>query len=55
LSGGNGNDTILAADGQEDQVDCGPGDNDTAYVDELDVVVDTPLSSCETVLVAQPI
>ena len=40
LFGGTGNDTILAADGRVDQVDCGLGDNDTAYVDELDEPVD---------------
>ena len=49
LSGGLGNDKILAADGREDQVDCGPGDNDTAYVDELD----DPVENCENIFVAQ--
>jgi Ca2+-binding RTX toxin-like protein len=52
LFGGPGDDTISAADGQEDRVSCGQG-TDTAYVDELDVVVDNPLSRCETVFVAQ--
>jgi Ca2+-binding RTX toxin-like protein len=47
LSGGPGNDTILAADGRVDQVDCGLGDNDTAYVDEEDDVV-----NCENVFLA---
>jgi Ca2+-binding RTX toxin-like protein len=51
LSGGPGDDTISAADGQEDRVSCGLG-NDTAYVDELDVVVDSPLSRCENVFPA---
>jgi hypothetical protein len=37
LFGDNGNDTISAADGQVDLVDCGEGD-DTAYVDEVDDV-----------------
>jgi hypothetical protein len=49
LFGGSGNDTILAADGKVDQVDCGLGDNDTAYVDELDDVV-----NCENVFLATP-
>jgi Ca2+-binding RTX toxin-like protein len=47
LSGNTGNDTILAADGQADQVDCGNGE-DTAYVDELD----DPVENCENVFVA---
>jgi Ca2+-binding RTX toxin-like protein len=49
LSGGPGNDTILAADGRVDEVDCGLGDKDTAYVDEL---VD-PVENCENVFEAQ--
>jgi Ca2+-binding RTX toxin-like protein len=48
LSGGPGNDTILAADGRVDRVDCGLGDNDTAYVDEEDVDV----VNCENVFLA---
>jgi Ca2+-binding RTX toxin-like protein len=48
LFGGSGNDTILAADGRVDLVDCGAGDNDTAYVDELD----DPVENCENVFVA---
>jgi Ca2+-binding RTX toxin-like protein len=48
LFGGPANDTILAADGQVDQVDCGPGTDDTAYVDELD----DPVENCENVFVA---
>jgi Ca2+-binding RTX toxin-like protein len=52
LYGGPGDDTISAADGQEDRVSCGQG-TDTAYVDELDVVVDNLLSRCENVFVAQ--
>jgi hypothetical protein len=41
LYGGSGDDTISAVDelnGYEDYIDCGDG-TDTAYVDELDVVV----------------
>ena|SRR5215208_2321342 len=49
LSGGPDNDTILAADGQVDQVDCGGGD-DAAYVDEEDVVD----ANCEEVFRALP-
>jgi Ca2+-binding RTX toxin-like protein len=52
LFGGPGNDKILAADGVEDQVDCGRGDNDTAYVDELDVVDPEQDRICETIFVA---
>jgi Ca2+-binding RTX toxin-like protein len=43
-----GNDTILARDGEVDQVDCGVG-VDTAYVDPADSV-----SSCETVITDGP-
>src|SRR5918994_4909666 len=49
LFGGPGNDTISAADGFEDNVNCGLGDNDTAYVDELD----DPVENCENLFVAQ--
>ena len=49
LFGGPGNDTILAADGRVDEVDCGLGENDTAYVDELD----DPVENCENIFVAQ--
>ena len=49
LFGGRGDDTILAADGQVDEVNCGLGDNDTAYVDELD----DPVENCENLFVAQ--
>jgi Ca2+-binding RTX toxin-like protein len=49
LLGGPGNDTILAADGRVDEVNCGLGDNDTAYVDELD----DPVENCENLFVAQ--
>jgi Ca2+-binding RTX toxin-like protein len=48
LLGGAGNDTISAADAQKDQVDCGAGDNDTAYVDEEDDVE----PNCEEVFTA---
>ena len=48
LFGGPDNDTILATDGQVDEVDCGLGDNDTAYVDEFD----DPVENCENVFVA---
>jgi Ca2+-binding RTX toxin-like protein len=46
LFGGDGDDTISAADGQVDQVNCGAGEDDTAYVDQLDVVD----PNCETIL-----
>jgi hypothetical protein len=43
--GGQGNDVIDARDGEEDEINCGPG-NDTAYVDANEEgVVD-----CETVI-----
>ena len=46
LFGNEGNDTIdSAGDGVRDVVKCGPGDADTAYVEEIDSV--NP--SCETV------
>ena len=48
LFGGPNNDTISAADGFEDNVDCGPGNNDTAYVDNKDMV-----RNCENIWVAQ--
>jgi Ca2+-binding RTX toxin-like protein len=51
LLGGAGNDTISAADGQKDQVDCGVGENDTAYVDERD----EPVDNCEEVFLARPV
>ena len=44
LFGGPNNDTISAADGFEDNVDCGTGTNDTAYVDNQDTVV-----NCENI------
>ena len=50
LFGGPDDDTILAADGQEDRVSCGTGDNDTAYVDDLDVVVDNLARPAKTSL-----
>ena len=45
LLGGSANDTIRAADGYQDTVDCGPGKNDTAYID---VTLDTR-KNCENV------
>jgi hypothetical protein len=45
LLGGSANDTIKAADGYEDTVDCGPGTSDTAYID---VTLDTS-ENCENV------
>jgi Ca2+-binding RTX toxin-like protein len=51
LYGGIGNDTIRAVDelnGWKDYIDCGDGE-DTAYVDELDVV-----GNCENVFRAPP-
>jgi RTX calcium-binding nonapeptide repeat (4 copies) len=52
MYGGNGNDTIYAVEefstGWPDHIDCGAGDNDTAYVDlsKVDVVA----GNCETVV-----
>ena len=42
-------DTISAADGFEDNVNCGTGDNDTAYVDNQDIVK----QNCENIWEAQ--
>ncbi len=53
LFGGGGNDTIMAADGSEDYVNCGTGTEDTASVDETDIVN----KNCETStpsVIAQP-
>ena len=47
LTGGDGNDVLfaLAHDGQVDNLDCGPGDHDVAWVrsDEHDNVVNCEL------------
>jgi hypothetical protein len=48
--GGSANDTIGAADGYEDSVDCGTGTNDTAYID---VALDTS-ENCENVNPSRP-
>jgi Ca2+-binding RTX toxin-like protein len=53
LFGGRGTDTILAADGFKDNVNCGRGSNDTAYVDELDVVDPAQATICENIFVAK--
>ncbi len=47
--GGPGNDLVLAADGYKDAVYCGLGTEDTAYVDNQDVVH----KDCENVWEAQ--
>ena len=52
LFGGPDNDTILAADGKVDYVNCGLGDNDTAYVDEEDEVDPAQAAACEHIFVA---
>jgi Ca2+-binding RTX toxin-like protein len=49
LFGGPGNDTISAADGFEDNVNCSTGDDDTAYVDNQDIVK----QNCENIWEAQ--
>jgi Ca2+-binding RTX toxin-like protein len=54
LFGGPQNDTILAADGQVDYVNCGLGNNDTAYVDEKDDVDPAQAAACENLFVASP-
>jgi Ca2+-binding RTX toxin-like protein len=51
LFGGPDNDTILAADGQFDYVNCGTGD-DTAYVDEIDDVEPAQNRICEHIFEA---
>jgi Ca2+-binding RTX toxin-like protein len=53
LFGGPANDTILAADGKVDYVNCGLGDNDTAYVDKEDDVDPAQAAACENLFVAQ--
>jgi Ca2+-binding RTX toxin-like protein len=55
LFGGPDNDTILAADGRVDYVNCGPGNNDTAYVDEEDDVDPAQATACENLFVAKPL
>jgi Ca2+-binding RTX toxin-like protein len=52
LFGGPDNDTILAADGQVDFVNCGTGNNDTAYVDALDDVDPAQATICEHIFEA---
>jgi Ca2+-binding RTX toxin-like protein len=37
VSGGSGNDTIQARDGERDTIDCGSG-KDTVVADKIDVV-----------------
>jgi hypothetical protein len=49
LFGGPLNDTISATDGYEDNVNCGTGTNDTAYVDDQDTVH----QNCENIWEAQ--
>ena len=49
LLGGPQNDLISAADGYEDNVNCGTGTNDTAYVDNQDTVH----QNCENIWLAQ--
>ena len=44
FQGGEGNDFIYAVDGVPENVNCGPGANDTASVDEIDQTV-----GCENV------
>jgi Ca2+-binding RTX toxin-like protein len=53
LFGGPQNDTILAADGKVDYVNCGLGDNDTAYVDEVDEVDPAQAAACEHIFEAK--
>jgi hypothetical protein len=54
LFGGRGNDKILAADGRADQVSCGVGENDTAYVDEEDIVDPEQAQIRENIFVGCP-
>lgn len=53
LNGDAGNDVIRARDGEADQISCGDGDNDVAFLDEKDVITDATADnangSCETV------
>ena len=49
LLGQAGDDIMYAQDGYTDTVDCGPGDDDVAYVDARD----SATADCETVLVAR--
>ncbi len=43
-----GNDTILVRDGEQDQVNCGPG-ADRVTADQLDILANDPINGCETV------
>ena len=54
MYGGPDNDTILAADGQVDYVNCGLGNKDTAYVDADDDVDPAQAAACENLFVASP-
>lgn len=50
----NGNDVIRAADGDFDSISCGPGQSDTAFVDDADLSRQSfedfvRLTSCENV------
>jgi len=52
LHGGEGNDTFRTRDGEQDNIDCGPG-IDSAYLDFKDHIIDAtaqnPNGSCEVV------
>jgi Ca2+-binding RTX toxin-like protein len=52
LFGGPANDRILAADGKVDYVNCGLGNNDTAYVDDIDDVDPAEATACEHIFEA---
>jgi hypothetical protein len=52
LFGGPANDTILAADGRADYINCGLGDNDTAYIDVEDDVDPAQAAACENIFEA---
>ncbi len=45
MSGGEGDDSVDARDGQADYIDCGAGTVDTAFFDER---IDRVSASCET-------
>ena len=52
MFGGPDNHTILAADGRVDYVNCGTGNNDTAYVDVIDEVDPAQATICEHIFEA---
>jgi hypothetical protein len=53
IDAGPGSDTVNAADGERDVIDCGPG-NDHAIVDQVDVVRNCELVTIPTAPATTP-